>query len=200
MQQIGAAGAFAVEMVRRVVRSKIAVGGRIPERVVHAVQNAAQIGRALVENAVELLAELRRLYLLGVLAAHGGQQIGKNHAALEEVEAVVLLHLVHGEKLPWEQELLRGIGRKLTLVGGVMDGEHRGRAAEHGIGGVSRAQIHRNQRGLPVVDVEDVAARPAALLPPSRRGKTGRSARHCRHNRRHRRHKALSGQTVPDNR
>ena len=103
-----------------------------------------------------MLAKLLGLNLLGVFLAHGGEQVGKDHAALQKVEAVELLHLLHGENLPWKEQLLGGRGRKLALIRGVMNREHSGRAAQRGVRRIHRAEIHRNQRSLPIVHMEDL--------------------------------------------
>ena len=69
---------------------------------------------------------------------------------------VELLQLVHGENVPWKQQLLGGAWRKYALIGGVVDREHGCRAEQIGIGCVRRAQVNRNQRRLPIVHMKDV--------------------------------------------
>jgi hypothetical protein len=83
--------------------------------------------------------------------------VAEHHPALEEVEAVVLLQLVHGEDVPGKEQFLGSLGRKCALVRGVVDGEHGAAApCRSGSAGISRAQVNRNQRRLPIVDVKNV--------------------------------------------
>ena len=135
---------------------KVAIRGRIPLRVIHSVQNPVQIGGAFVQYSFQLLAKLRRLNLLGIFAAHRCQLGGKLHRSLQKIEVVVLLHLVHRENVPREQQLLRGVWRELPLKCCVVNRQHAGRAAHHRIRCVGCPQIHRNQSRLPVVDVENL--------------------------------------------
>ncbi len=156
MQQIGAAGFLAFEIFRRVVRGKVVVGGRIPERIVDAVEDAAQTGRTLVQDALKLLAEFRRLNFLRIPAAHRGEEVRENDAAFEKVEVVVFLQFVHGENVPWKKQLLSGAGRKLALEGGVVNGQDRRGAAQQRVGRVSGFEIDGNERRLPVVYVKNL--------------------------------------------
>ena len=136
------------------MRGQVPVCRRIPLRIIHSVQNPAQIGSPRLQHALQLLAKLRGLNLLGVFPAHRGQNVGVNNPALQEIEVVELFHLVHCEHVPWKKQLLGGDGRKCSLVGRVMDRQHRARALEHRVVCVQGAQIHRNQRRLPVVHME----------------------------------------------
>ena len=155
-QQIGPALPLARQIVHRIVRREVAVRGRAPLGIVHAVQNPAQVRRPREQHAVQLLPKLRRLNLLGILAAHGGQNVGVNQPALEKVEVIELLHQVHGEDLPRKQQPLSGNRRKQPLVGGIVNGQHHTGVLQHGIGLVNRAQVNRNKRCLPVVNMEDL--------------------------------------------
>ncbi len=80
-----------------------------------------QVCCPLFESAVEAIAEFRRLNFFGILVADGSERVGVNDAAFEEVEGVVMLHAVHGENVPWQQEALCGLRRKPALVSGVMN-------------------------------------------------------------------------------
>ena len=150
------AGLLAAQILRRVVRGQILVRRRIPQRIVHAVQNPAQVRRALPQQALQLFSELLRLNLLGIFAAHRGQNVGVNHPALEKVEVIELLHFIHGENLPWKQQPLRCCRRKPALVAGVVNRQHHSRRAQHRVGFVDRTQVNRNQRSLPIVHMKNV--------------------------------------------
>ncbi len=157
VQQIRPAGALAFKIFRREMRRKMAVRGRIPKRIVHAVQDAAQVSGALLKNPLQLLAELGGLNLLGIFLANGCRQIGIHHSALQEIKAVIMFQLVHGEYIPGKQQFFCRAGREQTLKCGVMDGKHRGRTEQIWVVYVGRrAQVNRNQRGLPIVDMKDV--------------------------------------------
>ena len=151
MQQIRAALPFARQIFRGVARRQVPVRGRVPLRIIHAVQNTAQVRRAPPQHAVQFFSELRRLNLLGIFPAHRGQHVGVDQPALEEIEVIELLQFVHGEDLPGKQQPLRRIRRKPPLIAGVVNGQHHSRLAQHRVQGVHRPQVHRNQRRLPVV-------------------------------------------------
>src|SRR5271155_5200831 len=91
MEQITAALGLAGKILRREVSGDVVVGGGIPQGVIQAVRDAVQIGGAVAKDRVESAAELRRLDLLGVLAADGGDGVGVDDTALEKVEFVVEL-------------------------------------------------------------------------------------------------------------
>ncbi len=143
-------------MLGREVRRKMTVFGRIPKRIIHAIQNAVQIGRALMKYAVELLAKLRRLNLLGILLAHRRQLVAEHHTTLEKIEVVILLQLVHGEDVPGKEQFLCSLRRICALVCGVVNREYGRRTEQIRVGLVDRAQINGNQRRLPIVNMKNV--------------------------------------------
>ncbi len=155
-KKIGAALVLPGQVFRRVVRRQPAVRGRVPLRIVHAIQNAAQVSRAPAQHAVEAVAEFRRLNFPGIFAAHRGHNVRENQAALEEVEGVEMLHLVHGENVPGEQEALSRRRRKPSLVAAVVDSQHHARAAQHRVSVVDGAQVDGDGRRLPVVHMENI--------------------------------------------
>ena len=156
VQQVAAALDLPGEVLGGVVGGDVAVGGRVPLGVVDAIEDAVEVGGALAEDIVEAVAEFGSLDLLGVFAADGGEGVGVNDASLEEVEGVVVLELVHGEDVPWEEQALGGLRREPSLVTGVVDGEDGSGVAEDGVVVVDGAQVDGDHGRLPVVDVEDV--------------------------------------------
>lgn len=144
------------EILGGVVGGEIAVGGGIPLAVVDAVENAVQVGGAPAQDGIEAPAEFRRLNLLGIFLAHRGELIGEDDAGFEEVELIVLLHLVHGEDIPREEKLLGRGRRKRALIRSIVDGEHGGGAAQQRVSRIGGAQVERDESRLPIVDVEDV--------------------------------------------
>ncbi len=65
------------------MRGDVGVGGWIPLVVVNAVQDAEEVAAALPQDAFQPIAELGRLDLLGILAAHGRDRVGVYDAALQ---------------------------------------------------------------------------------------------------------------------
>ena len=52
--------------------------------------------------------------------------------------------------------MIEDCGREVALIAEIVNGEDYGKIADEGIGGVSGAQQHRDQRGLPIVAMNDV--------------------------------------------
>src|SRR5262249_41252709 len=129
---------------------------RTPLAVVHAVENAADGAGAVAQYAVQPEAEFRGLDLLAVLAADGGDVVGKDQGALQEIHFAPEFHLVDGQQVPGQHQQGQRIRRKDSLVAQVVDGKNRKGVTEDRVGGVTGAQQHGNKRRLPVVTVEDV--------------------------------------------
>ena len=132
------------------------IDGRIPLVVIDAVENAGDVGGAAAQNALQTEAVLRGLDLLGVLAADRGDEIRVSQRALEEVHLAEELQLGDGEQVPGQHEKRKRVRGKDSLIADVVDGEDRGNSLERGVLVVQGAQENGNQRGLPVVAMEDV--------------------------------------------
>ena len=65
----------------------------IPAVGVDAVQDAVQIAAPLAQHAVEPVAVLGGLDLLGVARAHGRERVGEDQAGLQEVDLPVELEV-----------------------------------------------------------------------------------------------------------
>ena len=111
-----------------VAAARVRIDFRIPHAVVDAVDDAEQVVVAVGEDAFEAVAQRRRLDLLGVARADGGDHVGERDAALEEVEVAVELHLPPVEVLPVDAGELHVPVPEAALVGDVVDREHRRRA------------------------------------------------------------------------
>ncbi len=116
----------------------------------------ATVGIAAAQDALQTEAVLHGLNLLGVLAADGGDEIRVSQRALEEVHFAEELQLGDGEQIPGQHEERKRVRGKDSLVADVVDGEDRGDSLERGVFVVKGAQENGNQRGLPVVAVEDI--------------------------------------------
>jgi len=138
------------EVIRRVARGDERVHRRIPGCIVHAVEDAEEVRGAVAEHAVEPGPEFLSLDLAGVRLAHRTEDVGEVQAALEQVHLSPELQpprREHRRGQPRERKLL---GREESLVGEVVDREERGRAPALG------GEDDRDERGLPVVAVDDV--------------------------------------------
>ena len=125
------AGAFAVgEVLDAVILAAVARGNevrvdlRVPHVIVDAVHDADEIVPAVGEDAVEAVAEDRRLDFLGVAGTDGGDHVGEGDAALEEVQVAVELHLTPVEVFPVDAGELHVPMPEAALVGDVVDREH----------------------------------------------------------------------------
>ena len=140
-----------------VVLGKSGVGFRIPHLVVDAVHDAAELPVVITQVVLKPLAVFRGLYLIGIGPADGCDAVRIGETALEHIGLdIVLLQRAHVE---------HGVGQAGPVLDGgdvvnaleaqVVDGENGLRVAD---GRVleQRAQIHRHERRLPVVAVDDV--------------------------------------------
>ena len=71
-------------------------------------------GARCAQNAIQSIAELRRLELFGILAADRGDRVGIDDAALEKIEGTVKLGMLHRINIPREQQLLHRLAGKTT--------------------------------------------------------------------------------------
>ena len=150
--QRGLAGHLAPEVPRVVVGSQITVGGGIPFLVVNPVEHAEEVLRAVAQHALKSLAIFRRLNLLRVSRTHGAEQVGKDQPALHEVHLAVELQRVHVEQPGVEAEFVDHGGVEDSLVSEVVNSEEGGDVPEM----LARAQPHGDQRGLPIIAVNDL--------------------------------------------
>src|SRR4029077_5160300 len=87
IQQSLLADLLAAQILCRVSRGDEFVAFGTPSGVIDTIQDTHQAVGAAAHHAVEPVAELSSLDLLGVLAADGSQVVGENQAALEEIDA-----------------------------------------------------------------------------------------------------------------
>src|SRR5207249_8145523 len=96
-------GALRRSFSRQIVHAewlwKKTVPFRIPLPCVDAVQDADDVRGPAAENAIETEAELRRLDLLRVAAADGGDRIGMDDGALHETDAAPVLETIDREQI-----------------------------------------------------------------------------------------------------
>ena len=138
-----------------VVFGNVRVGGRVKDIDVNTVQNAAQLILLLAQQAVQTVAEPRVEDLLRVGRADGGDLVCTLDGALHEVGAAVILHNM-GVTCADAAGILENIQTILSLVGNVVDREHRLDAAELIQMAVVQVQVDGRQCGLPVIAVDDV--------------------------------------------
>ena len=123
--------------------------------------------RRRAQHALEAGAELRRLNLLRITPAHGGDHRRGVDRAFQKAHPAPELHAIDAELLPAQIETRQPVGFEHALIRDVVDGEDRRDAAEHRMRREDRVQIDRRQARLPVVGVHD-------------RGRLSRAARHIR--------------------
>ncbi len=108
------------------------------------------------QHAVELRAVLRGLDLARVGGAHGGHDVGRHDALLEQVDAAVELEPFDREVLPAQAQRGQRGAREDALVGEVVDREHRARRRERGGLGHEGLEVAGHEGGGPVVAMHDV--------------------------------------------
>src|SRR5574341_251827 len=102
------------------------------------------------------MTQLRRPYLLTVARADGGEKVGEEQPALQEIDLAVELDAGRCEQLPVKAQPREDLRPKDALIAKIVYGEHRADALKEWIASKQRFQIHRDQGGLPVVSMHRV--------------------------------------------
>ena len=151
----GLAGA----VLNGVVGGNALVGRRVKARHIDAIQNALQRVGALAQHAVQALAKLGRLDLVGIGGAHRGDGVGIAQRAQHVVDAAGVATQLRGGRrnMRHAQDVLHHGVAKLALERHVVDREHGLDAVIQRQALVELAQEHGRQCRLPVIAVQDVA-------------------------------------------
>ena len=124
---------------------------------VDAVQYAREHVLPLLHEAVQPLAVVGGLDLLGVGGAHGGDPIGEHDAALHAGEEPIELQIVRGEVALVEAQVgVEPMEVEEPLELQIVDGVDRADPAVPLVDAVLGPKQHAQQPALPVVAVEDV--------------------------------------------
>ena len=83
VEQITFANLLTAQVLGRISRRDESVHLRIPNRIIHAIQDAHKMIRARAHHTIQTMAVFGGLDLLSVLAAYGGQIIAEDEAAFE---------------------------------------------------------------------------------------------------------------------
>src|SRR5262245_50714603 len=96
------------------------IGGRVPFVDVDAVQNAPEGMTPRADDAIEPVAVLGALDLLGVGRTHGGEPIAEADRRLEKAEAIVELEPAGREVVPVETKTGHPVLVEDSLIGEVV--------------------------------------------------------------------------------
>ena len=127
---------------------------RIPFPVVDSVENAAQVGGPVSENAVEAAAVFRVENLPAVRGADRIETVGVNQAAFEKIDRVEEFQLFRGEFFPAQPAQRQQLLVVNALIGQIVDGKKTA-AAQKRLVSVDGFQENWQQPGLPVVAVKN---------------------------------------------
>ena len=121
--QLGLAHGLARTVVNRVVGGDALVGRRVKARDVDAIQNALQRIGALAQHAVQALAKLGRLDLVGIGGAHRGNGVGIAQGAQHVVDAAGVATQLRGGRrnMRHTKDVLHHGVAKLALERHVVD-------------------------------------------------------------------------------
>ena len=151
--QGGFAAGFAQQLVVAVGVWQQRVGGGVPDGAVHAVEDAAQLGMAAAQQAVESAAVFGALYFARIGGAHGGEAVGVVQAGFHERDLAPEFQAFELEERPRQAEIGKPRGIKQALVGQVVHREHAGQQR------LAAARLHQaggHQAGVPVVAVQEL--------------------------------------------
>ena len=156
----GLVGGAAVDAFQGVVAGEMWVGGGVGGVDVDAIEDAVEVGFAVAQEGIEVVAEGGGEDFAGVAGADGADLVGEEDAARDEDQDVAEVgagwvgdQSVGGEAGSFEN------GRvEVALVFEVVDGEDAGGFGEFGRVTVGGAQPVGDESGVPVVAVDDVGA------------------------------------------
>src|SRR5262249_16326308 len=127
---VGLANGFAInDGLRREVLRDVWIGGRVPRRVVDAVDDPAQAVAALVEHAFHSATKRWRADLVCVGRTDRVHPVREDDPALEQVELAVELELVWVVEPEVESGQVEQLVWERTLEGDVVDREQGAHAA-----------------------------------------------------------------------
>ena len=157
--QLGLAHGLAGAVFNRVVGGNALVGRRVKACHINAIKDALQRVRTLAQHAIQALAKLGRLDLVGIGGAHRGDGVGIAQGAQHVVDAAGVATQLRGGR--WNvrhaQDILHHGVAKLALERHVVDREHGLDAVIQRQALVKLAQKHGRKCRLPVIAVQDVA-------------------------------------------
>ena len=149
------AAALALEVVGRIRHQDLRVREGVPDSLVDPVQDPDQPITQGDKHVVQTEATARGPQISGLLWAHRERPVRKREAALEKVDLAVPLELSPVVQLDREAQLEQRFGSELALVSGVVDRNNGERVADPGLARQDGPQIHRRQRAVPVMGVQN---------------------------------------------
>ena len=108
------------------------------------------------KDAVKAVTVFRSLDLAAVAVGDGGDDIGEDHAALEQSDGAVKLQGLHTIKLRRQAEKFQQRRRKVPLIAEIVDGEEGAGGGEAGVVTKDGAEKDRQESALPVIAVNDI--------------------------------------------
>ena len=148
---------LAVERRDIVALVEVLVRARIVDVVVDAVDDAEQRVLTAAQQAVEMLAEVLVLDLLGIRLADRRDVVSVNQTALHEVDGIVELEVAVVEVLPVEaKHIAHDILREDALVLEVVDGVERADLLVALIALMLDLQQHIDEARMPIIRVDDI--------------------------------------------
>ena len=132
------------------------VGRRIPNVIVHAVNDSLQHICPPLQHTLQTATHFRRLDLFGIFSADGADAVGENQAGLEQIEFAIKLHLVHVEIFPVQPRHQHVPVPEQSLVRQVVNRHQRGHVLIPVGMGIFDLQQGGNEPRLPIVAVHHV--------------------------------------------
>ena len=109
----------------------------------------------LAKETIQAEAVLRRLNLARVGFTDGADSIAPRDTAFQEVDLSEELELLRIEQAPIETNGWKRLGAEDALIAKIVDGEQRLHAAKSRVAGEVLAHVNGNERGLPIVTMDD---------------------------------------------
>ena len=148
----------------RIVHRDAQVGLRIVELHVDAVEHTGELVVALIDDPLQVVGKIGHLQLVGVGGGHGGDGVGAEDGALEEVHvAVHQQRAVLGPAGVQAEQVAQDVRVEAALILDVMNGQHRADAPVAVLPHAVVLQVDGHQGGLPVVAMDDL--RPELQMP-----------------------------------
>src|SRR5262249_773097 len=118
---------------------------------INSVDYTSEVAGSFAQETAKPHAALVALDLRGIGRGDRRDAIGKIHTGLQEPDLSIILDAVNVERLRRQTDPSKHLLRKYTLIGKVLNRQHRGRTSP-----IAVVQICQGKSSVPVVDVDDV--------------------------------------------
>src|SRR3954451_13508843 len=145
------------------MRAEMRIGLGIPLLDVDSIDDSVELEREAAQDSIESRAMLARLDFTRVRRRNRRDLIGQDDAALHQIEVAEMLERVRRPIAAVQSERHEALHARDALIVEIVDRVNRSRVSERAAAPKSGVEINGQQRGVPVVRVDNVRRNAEAL-------------------------------------